>query len=183
MDDVESDQGPENHAEQPVEVPAEILLSIDPLRFYEPSYGAVLEGLVAAILAAEGPMTNEHLAQRTARFHGFHRTGRRIREAVYATLPRSVAKTKEGDTLFVWPPGVQPAAWERFREPPAGTYRDPQEIPMQELCALARRIVSSGQSGEAAVIAMRDALGMAKMREAARQRCLAAIDAVHRKMI
>ncbi len=180
VEDVERDQSPENQVEQPAEVPAGVLLSIDPLRFYEPSYRSVLEGLVAAILAAEGPMTEENLAQRTARYHGFHRTGRRIREAIYAALPRSVARTKEGDTLFVWPPGVVPAAWARFREPRTGTYRDPQEVPMQELCVLAGRIISTGQSGEAAVIAMRDALGMAKMREAARQRCLAAIDASRR---
>lgn len=125
-------------------------------------------------------MTGEDLAQRVARHHGFQRTGRRIREAVYAALPSSAAKTKEGETLFVWPPSVQPATWKSFRAPRAGSYRDPQEVPMEELCVLARRVISIGRSTEEALIAMRDALGMAQMREAARQRCLAAIEAVRR---
>lgn len=51
---------------------------------------------------------------------------------------------------------------------------------MEQLCVLARRVISTGRSTEEALIAMRDALGMAQMRQAARQRCLAAIEAVRR---
>jgi very-short-patch-repair endonuclease len=169
-------QNPEEQAEQPADIPADILASIDPLRFYALEYRVVLQRLIENILTAEGPMTGENLAQRVARHHGFQRTGRRIREAVYAALPSSATKTKEGETLFVWPPSVQPATWESFRAPRAGSYRDPQEVPMEELCVLARRVISTGRSAEEALIAMRDALGMAQMREAARQRCLAAIE-------
>jgi hypothetical protein len=51
---------------------------------------------------------------------------------------------------------------------------------MEELRVLDRRIVSLGKLEEATPIAMRDALGLAKPREATRQTCLAAFDAVWR---
>lgn len=48
---------------------------------------------------------------------------------------------------------------------------------MEELRVLARRMVMRGGSDEEVVTAMRSAIGMRQMREASRQRCLAAVEA------
>jgi len=51
------------------------------------------------------------------------------------------------------------------------------EVPLVELVALARQCLGRGLSGEAALIAMRDACGLQRLRETARTRCLAALAA------
>jgi very-short-patch-repair endonuclease len=174
----ESSQDNGGHAEPIPAVPQEVLSQLDPAKFYEDDYRTRLASLVQVLLAAEGPMRDEVLAQRVARAHGFQRTGRRIREAVYAALPAGVRTTTEGEAVFLWPPNVKPEDWSTFRDPPPGQYRDPLEIPMEELRVLARRMLTRGGSDEEVVTAMRDAIGMRQMREASRQRCLAALVAV-----
>jgi hypothetical protein len=158
----------------------ELLAGLDPARFYEDDYRDQLATLVEAFLKAEGPIRDEALAQRVARAHGFQRTGRRIRDAVNSVLPRGTAMTREGDSVFLWPPGIVPASWNTFRDPPAGSYRDPAEVPMEELGVLARRVSAESLATEEALAAMRDALGMAQMRTNSRQRCLDAINAIRR---
>lgn len=175
-DEPSQDNG--GHAEPIPAVPQEVLSQLDPAKFYEDDYRTRLASLVQVLLAAEGPMRDEVLAQRVARAHGFQRTGRRIREAVYAALPAGVRTTTEGEAVFLWPPNVKPEDWSTFRDPPPGQYRDPVEIPMEELRVLARRILMRGGPDEEVVTAMRDAIGMRQMREASRQRCLAALVAV-----
>jgi len=159
-------------------VPQYVLSQLDSAKFYEDDYRMRLASLVEVLLATEGPIRDEVLAQRVARAHGFQRTGRRIREAVYAALPAGVQTTTEGEAVFLWPPNVKPEDWSTFRDPPPGQYRDPIEIPMEELRVLARCMLMRGGSDEEVVTAMRDAIGMRQMREASRQRCLAAVEAV-----
>jgi hypothetical protein len=70
---------------------------------------------------------------------------------------------------------VAPASWSAFREPRPGAPREPAEAPIEELVVLARRVLLGAGSDEAALVQMRDACGLAALREAARVRCLAAI--------
>lgn len=163
-------------------MPQGVLSQLDPAKFYENDYRMRLASLIEMILVAEGPVRDEVLAQRVARAHGFQRTGRRIREAVYAALPAGVRTTTEGEAVFLWPPNVKPEDWSTFRDPPPGQYRDPVEIPMEELRVLARRMVMRGGLDEEVVTAMRDAIGMRQMREASRQRCLAAVATIRQGM-
>ncbi|MHB0709359.1 DUF3320 domain-containing protein [Roseomonas mucosa] len=182
---------PESEADEPARegtteaihaVPQGVLSQLDPAKFYENDYRMRLASLIEMILVAEGPVRDEVLAQRVARAHGFQRTGRRIREAVYAALPAGVRTTTEGEAVFLWPPNVKPEDWSTFRDPPPGQYRDPVEIPMEELRVLARRMVMRGGLDEEVVTAMRDAIGMRQMREASRQRCLAAVATIRQGM-
>ena len=48
---------------------------------------------------------------------------------------------------------------------------------MPELIALARRYVTPGMTEEAILTAMRDACGLQRLRETARNRCLTALSA------
>ncbi|MBL6459278.1 DUF3320 domain-containing protein [Belnapia sp. T6] len=155
--------------------PLEAMKDLYPDRFYDEDYRPRLMRLVEAVLQAEGPIRDDVLAQRAARAHGFQRTGRKIRDAVHATLPRGTVLTRERDLVFVWPPGVAPRAWSVFRDPAPGESRDPFEVPIEELVALARRALKETTSEVEALQTMRMALGLERLREVSRLRCLQAI--------
>jgi hypothetical protein len=161
-------------------LPLEATAGLDPARFYDPDYRGRLGALVDVLLKAEGPIRDETLAQRVARAHGFQRTGRRIRDAVTAVLPQGTIMTREGDTTFLWPPGIAPADWNIFRNPAPGASRDPVEVPMEELFVLARRALTGSTTEGDALLVMRDALGLKQLREVARLRCMEAIVAARR---
>lgn len=156
-------------------LPQQILSTLDPTRFYEDDYRPCLAALVEAILHAEAPIRDERLAQRVARVHGFQRTGRRIKETVLAALPRTCKITRESDAAFIWPPGVAPSSWSVFRDPAPGNQREPAEAAIEELMVLARRVLQQTTNEEEALLLMRNACGLAQLREAARARCLEAI--------
>jgi very-short-patch-repair endonuclease len=163
--------------------PPDLTAGLDPERFYDIDYVPRLTTLVEVILRAEAPMRDEQLAQRVARAHGFQRTGRRIRDAVFALVPRGCAITKESEAAFIWPPSIAPSSWSVFRDPGRGEQRDPADVPIEELAALARRVLHGAADEEAALILMRDACGLAKLRDATRERCEAAIRKVSGTLI
>ena len=61
-------------------LPAHLALSAE--QFHLPAYDAVLQHLIAALVAEEGTLAGTELARRMARMHGFQRTGSRIQERV-----------------------------------------------------------------------------------------------------
>ena len=145
--------------------------------FYDPAYRDRLAQLVAGILAQQGPLREDRLVQAVARLHGFSRAGREIRERVLALTPPACVVTAEEIGRFIWPPGVDPASWTLFRRPPPGQVCDPAEMPLQELVVLARQCTGSGAADDDAVIAMRDACNMQRLRETSRKRCMEALAA------
>lgn len=157
---------------------AELAVDADATRFYDEGYRPQLTAIIEGILRAEAPMRDERLAQRVARAHGFQRTGGRIRDAVMAALPSSCSRTSEAGAVFVWPPGADPSSWSGFRQPPPGEQREPAEIAMPELIALAKRVVTDAADDEAALLRMRAACGLSQLRAVSRTRCLLALQAV-----
>ncbi len=151
-----------------------------PLRFYEPSYRDSLAAIVARVLTEQGPMREDRLVHAVARLHGFKRSGREIRDRVMSVIPETSGTTVEDAGSFVWPPGMDPAAWDRFRAPRPGLTADPMEMPLAELTVLARECLTRGLSEEAALLRMRDACGLQRLRETARARCLAALQEAQR---
>ncbi len=149
----------------------------EPELFYDPAYRDRLGALVAGLLRKQGPLREDRLVQAIARLHGFGRAGREIRDRVMAVLPGTSAVTTEDIGRFVWPPAIDPASWNSLRAPVVGRAVDPAEIPMPELVALARRCMSPGMTDDTILIAMRDACGLQRLRETARNRCVAALAA------
>jgi hypothetical protein len=150
----------------------------DASRFYDDDYRETLRAIVLDEVAKWGPIRLDRLAQKAARLHGFQRTGREIQDRVSASIPRDCRRTKEGADVFVWPKGVDPSAWDAFRRPVGGEPRDPSEIPMEELVVLARKFTSIHHDQDAVLLAMRDACGLLKLREASRGRFLEALGRV-----
>ena len=149
----------------------------EPALFYDPAYQDRLGALVVGLLREQGPLREDRLVQAVARLHGFGRAGREIRDRVMASLPGTTAFTTEDIGRFVWPLGVDPACWDAFRAPATGRTADPAEMPMPELIALARLHMTPGMTEEATLTAMRDACGLQRLRETARNRCLTALSA------
>jgi REase_MTES_1575/AAA domain/Protein of unknown function (DUF3320) len=147
----------------------------DASRFYDEDYRETLRAIVFDEVAKRGPIRLDRLAQKAARLHGFQRTGREIQDRVSASVPGDCKRTKEGASVFVWPKDVDPSAWDAFRRPVGDEPRDPSEIPMEELVVLARKCTSIHRDQDAVLLAMRDACGLLKLREASRDRFLEAL--------
>jgi len=147
----------------------------DATRFYDDDYRATLRAIVLAEVAKWGPIRVDRLVQKIARLHGFQRTGREIQERVSDSIDTSCMQTKEDLGAFVWPTAVDPSTWNVFRHQVGDESRDPSEIPMEELVALARKCSSIHHGQDAVLLAMRDACGLQKLREVSRERFLEAI--------
>ncbi|MGD0108504.1 MAG: DUF3320 domain-containing protein [Rhodopila sp.] len=149
--------------------------TVDAARFYDDTYRDTLRAIVISELARSGPLRIDRLAQRVARRHGFLRTGREIQDRVSAAIPEACQRTPDLAGTFVWPIGVDPAAVPTFRELARGQQIDPADLPIEELTALARDCAARFPDQAAALVAMRDACGLAKLREASRERFLEAL--------
>ena len=97
------------------------------------------------MIDSEGPITFKRLSDRSARAHGFQRTGRQISSTVWSVcrrLRRYVA-TPDGRKVF-WPDGVVPQELFRYRGLLInGERRDWREIPHPEKLWLVREILGS----------------------------------------
>ncbi len=149
----------------------------DPELFYEPAYRMRLSDLIAVLLQERGPLREDRLVQAVARLHGFGRVGREIKDRIMAALPDISRVTTEDIGRFIWPPGIDPMAWDTFRAPANGQTADPAEMPLSELMVLARRCMAPGLEDEDILTAMRNACGLQRMRETVRSRCLVALSA------
>lgn len=143
--------------------------------FYHPAYRDRLRALVAGPLREQGPLREDRPVQAVARLHGLGRAGREIRDRVMAVLPDTSTVTTEDIGRFIRPPEIDPACWNTFRAPASGRAADPAEMPLPELVALAKRCMAPGMAEEAILTAMRDACGLQRLRETARNRCVAAL--------
>ncbi|MBT3070308.1 DUF3320 domain-containing protein [Rhodomicrobium sp. Az07] len=143
--------------------------------FYEPWYRPTLRKMVAHVIEAEGPVFDDVLVRRIARAHGFDRAAGRIRETVLdAVEPRFPRSTEEGRKIF-WPENSDTSQLPRFREG-STELRDHSDIPLAELAALAERFMATGAKPEEAAFMMARHMGLARLREAARERFLAAAE-------
>ena len=144
--------------------------AVDAGQFYEDDYRATLAVMVASELASSGPLRQDKLIQRIARLHGFQRAGHEIQERIVASIPKACRRSRDGAGTFVWPTDADPAACGTFRRPLKGASRDPMEVPIEELTALAKTCLFEHQDDDAVLLAMRNACGLLKLREASRER-------------
>ena len=79
------------------------------------------------------------------RRRGFQRSGGLIQSRVLSLLDASCPRTRENGHVFVWPAGSDPDACAACR---LGGSRAVDEIPMQELLALARQASAERASGD-----------------------------------
>jgi len=136
----------------------------DGSRFYEDSYRETLRLIVWNIIDGEGPITFKHLCERVARLHGFQRTGSHIKETISQALKTTRSRSHgKGDGAVIWPKDKAISEWVPFRGLNLnGESRHWADVPLPEKLGLARMIAA--QSSPDPENAMREALGMARLR-------------------
>jgi len=142
--------------------------NIDAARFYDEAYRDTLRFILWEIVDEEGPIIAKYLCERVARLHGFHRTGSEIKRTILAALKRTRAQSHgEGEDAVIWPKDMVASEWVEFRGLDVGGYqRRWGEVPLPEKLGLARMITAQKLSEPET--AMREALGMARLRTTTR---------------
>lgn len=153
----------------PVEQPT-YLAGDDPLDLLSDGQELELAIAIREIVALEGPIRDDVLAKRIAKFCGFHKAGARIREKVLKVAKYEFIFAKEEGGVFVWPIGSTPGHWEAFRFSIGDSTRPTDEISLAELAALAREISPGLGAGEDAAAAMAKAMGLQRLRATTRKR-------------
>jgi hypothetical protein len=157
--------------------PTEAVDGVDPDQFFEASYTATLEKMIAHVVAEEGPVLDMALARRIARAHGWVRTGSRIRDRVdQIARARFRSHEEEQSGTFFWPAHLHSNASVVFRRPGDDDSTRPlAEICLPELCALVEEMTKHGHVGEGLVYAVAKEAGVGKLAHAGRQRIERAI--------
>lgn len=102
----------------------------------------------------------------------------RIQERVEQIAKQRFASTEEAAGSFYWPDGMAPGTEVAFRwSADEDSARGVEEICEQELSSLARKVISSGRSGEEALITMAREIGLGRLRAASRGRLEAVLAA------
>lgn len=156
-------------------------ITISPPQFYDTSYNATLRQLIAHVLTLEAPIRLDMLALRIARAHGFQRTGGRILERVKSQIPRGHKTTKDGDYAVVWSAGQSASEWTTFRAPSEMFQRSIDEIPFQELIALAVASLNACNNEDDALVLMAREIGIKTFRATGRQRARKALASAARR--
>ncbi len=150
--------------------PASVVDGVSADDFFNKSYDKVLLPMISHVVEVEGPVLDAVLARRIARAHGWQRTGARIQERVVGLAACAHRGTSEDVGTFFWRSDLEPGAAIGFRRAADENVRSVDEVCLPELIALAREVLSSGLTAEAAVLAMARELGLQRLRAASRGR-------------
>ena len=157
--------------------PASVSPYINPAAFHDASYEPTLRAMIAHVLQVEGPVLDEVLARRIARAHGWSRTGALIQRRVLSIAIQMGKTTTEEIGTFFWPPTLDPQRLLPFRHPKDGVPRNVHEMCHQELASVAYQVIENGMSGDNAVLAMAQAMGMRQVRASSKERLAQVIQA------
>ena len=150
--------------------PASVVDGVNADDFFAKSYDKVLLPMIGHVVEVEGPVLDAVLARRIARAHGWQRTGARIQERVVGLATSAHRGTTEDVGTFFWPANVGAGVVIEFRRAADDSVRLVDEVCLPELIALAREVLASGLTAEAAVLAMARELGLQRLRAASRGR-------------
>jgi very-short-patch-repair endonuclease len=140
----------------------------DPQSFYETSYRPMLRRMVAHVVSTEGPIFDDLLVRRIARFHGFQRTGNQIKEVVLDLVERRFPRSTDGERKVFWPEGSSRTM--EICRLGSSDMRDHGDIPTAELQALALTHLKAGATPQEAASLMAADLGIGRLRQATRDR-------------
>jgi len=159
--------------------PTSVVAIVSADAFFDRDYDMALNAMVSHVVAIEGPVLDTVLARRIARAHGWQRTGSRILERVVTVAMTLHRSTQEDVGTFFWSEERGPDEPIAFRRPPDEVTRAIDEVCMAELIALACSVLTTGASGDVAIMSMARELGIQRLRSANRLRlelALAAAD-------
>jgi hypothetical protein len=150
--------------------PSSVVDGIDADAFYASAYDARLIAMIEHVATVEGPVRDDVLAKRIARAHGWARTGAKIRDRIMTLVRKRLPTTQEEAGLFIWAADADTTGFPAFRRPTGLEARPIDEIALPELTNLAREVLATGATGEAAVAAMARETGFQRLRAVNRER-------------
>jgi Protein of unknown function (DUF4011)/AAA domain/REase_MTES_1575/Protein of unknown function (DUF3320) len=118
--------------------------------------GARVGRVLAAIVAVEGPVHVDRLARLAANAFGLERVAESRRAAILRQLPPTL---RVDDERVVWPEGVEPRTWTRFRRTPSSVDRPLAHVPLREIVN-AMVVLAGDSAGMSRAELRRAALGV-----------------------
>jgi hypothetical protein len=138
--------------------------SSDPADLFVPRSAPKIRAAIEEVVRVEAPVFVEEVCRQVAAAFGVKRLTDRTRRPVLDQVEALAGALRlQLVGAVVWPGGVDPEAWDRFRGPDAtGKTRDPALIPDEELSAAARAVLREALSlpEEALVREMADRFGL-----------------------
>jgi very-short-patch-repair endonuclease len=138
----------------------------EPDLFYADEYTQRLTEMIGQVIEIEGPIHEEVLFRRIARFHGFKRAGKTIQDIVREIAKRRKCHDREKVGLFFWPKKryeqrKAPARWKGRDD----EMRKVEYICMEEIRAIDKLLATGGDPVELARY-----IGIARLSQFARER-------------
>jgi len=150
-------------------------LRLDPARFYDREYEAVLNSMVALALKHEAPIYEDVLVARIARAHGFQRSGDRIQRAVSKVVGRKYRKTQDDGRTVVWGENSTETVLVAYRKSQSEV-RSHTDTPVAELASLALPYIRVRLADDDILYRMADHFQLGRLREPTRVRFQSAIN-------
>ena len=144
----------------------------DPDLFHSDEYSRRLSAMIDHVIDSEGPIHQDVLVHRVARYHGFRRAGRQIRERVIEIAKRRRGRTTENVGLFFWRKGTV-----KDRLAPARhTGRDDEMRKIEYICREELRAIRESLSLNDDPVTLARRMGIARLSQRARQRLMDTFD-------
>jgi hypothetical protein len=150
-------------------------LRLDPARFYDREYEAVLSSMVALTLKHEAPIYEDVLVARVARAHGFQRSGDRIQRAVSKVVGRKYRKTQDDGRTVVWGENSPETVLVAYRKSQSEV-RSHTDTPVAELASLALPYIRVRLADDDILYRMANHFQLGRLREPTRVRFQFAIN-------
>ena len=148
--------------------------------FHDSRSAATLIAQIREVARLEGPIDEAETFRRIARAWGFERSGARIVARLQHLMPADLARTTEGATTWLWPPGADPSRLPacRVSDGSDGSARNVRDVCLAELAALLLHVLQEGGNAPPADAARTVCrlLGMARTPAEAEQRVALAHD-------
>ena len=150
-------------------------LRLDPARFYDREYEAVLNSMVGLTLKHEAPIYEDVLVARIARAHGFQRSGDRIQRAVSRVVGRKYRKTHDDGRTVIWSENSPETVLVPYRKGQSEV-RSHTDTPVAELASLALPYIRVRLADDDILYRMASHFQLGRLREPTRVRFQSAID-------
>jgi len=124
--------------------------------FYERRAERAIRDALVRVVEHEGPISLTLAARRVSSAWGLERVTTRVLERVRGLLPRDQVRVEAvGEPVFLWPKGLDPASYRRFRIPGADARdaRTADDLPPQEIAnAIVHLLAAHGSAPEQEIV-------------------------------
>lgn len=138
----------------------------EPDQFYSEAYALRLKEMIDFVIEKEGPIHEEVLVRRLARFHYFKRAGNQIQDIVLGIAKRRQCHSREKVGLFFWPK----QSYEARQAPARWKGRDDEMRKVEYICIEELKTISKLLEINNDPVELARKLGIARLSQFSRER-------------